>query len=145
MTFDNFGWTRLEAVVADSRWDFICTIICPSLSQPWLQGLARGMEDFPGASSWWLLLFLGSPVPGLTQRLKCSSFLGSTILVPKQKLGHNQKGTTLEPLGTLSSEPDFVDRGSMLSSCLLEARGLVVFPKFSHGPLVGALTYFKGF
>ena len=33
----------------------------------------------------------------LTQRLECSSFSGS--LIPKKKIGHNQKGTALEPLG----------------------------------------------
>ena len=31
-----------------------------------------------------------------TQELKCRSFLG---IVPKKKIGHNRKGTTLEPLG----------------------------------------------
>ena len=32
-------------------------------------------------------------------RLECSSFLGSILQSLSQKLGHNQKGTTLEPLG----------------------------------------------
>ena len=34
-----------------------------------------------------------------TQRLRCSSFWAVYILMSKRKIGHNQKGTTLEPLG----------------------------------------------
>ena len=38
------------------------------------------------------------------QGLQCSSFFGQYIAIPKPKIGHNQKGTTLEPLGVLKNE-----------------------------------------
>ena len=42
------------------------------------------------------------PLLGTTQRLECSSFLGSILESLSQKAGHNQKGTTLEPLGRIT-------------------------------------------
>ena len=72
---------------------------------------------------------------------KCSKivFFGQYILLPKKKIGHNHKGTTLEPMGDVSRRP----LGVLLAPGLLLAEvlqwPLQDFPHFCCLPRLGHL------
>ena len=106
--------------------EYSCTFICLKYMPQYYIGIGLGLLIFPlntPSSMKWRppgpeLYFEGGcwhvviyDIPGTfkgclfeylsTQRLTCSSFLGSTLESLRRKIGHNPKGPTLEPLSIL--------------------------------------------
>ena len=60
--------------------------------------IAQNPQREPKRPLFWIEL-------GSTQRLECSSFLGSMFLIPEKKKGHNQKGTAARTGAELGLQP----------------------------------------